>query len=125
MKGTGRKDLIALLKTRSTGYFELTTSFAHRMMAKGKENPTAQSILSSKIHSLDSCSGSKLILTILSLLSLEFFAGGKYSSPLVAHNNKTRDCQIRTEWNKKSCRLQVSGSGFKAISHAKPPRTQR
>jgi hypothetical protein len=58
------------------GYFELANSFAHRMMAKGKENPIAQRTFSNKIQSLVSCSGRKLILIIFSpYFRLVFFNG--------------------------------------------------
>ena len=85
---------------KPSGYFELTTSFAHRMMANAKENPVAQRTFSSKIQFLGSCSGSKLILTIFfPFLSKIFFRAQLLLRRFPYRNYKWRDCQIRTIWN--------------------------
>jgi len=51
--------------TAVKSYFELTASFAQRIMAIGKENKITQRIFSSNIRFLGSLYGSRLILTIL------------------------------------------------------------
>jgi hypothetical protein len=45
----------ALLEDRASGYFEVTASFAQRIMAIGKENKITQRIFSSNIRFLALC----------------------------------------------------------------------
>jgi hypothetical protein len=86
---------------------------AHRINTKGRLNQNIHTVFSSFPQiSASVLSGNRLILTIFfPSLSMIFLQGVNNTLLLAGENYKGRDCQIGTNWKKKSSRRRNTFPG--------------